>query len=158
MNGFTGFDRQYSEYPYLDYRTNNEFLLYPIDTVDLRLPQKEKVLGVFGNGKVKTYRFNELGAGTDIIHDEIEGVSIIVLRSTDDHFNIAFLNPDKLVFQAEQDAFPTVMTDDLGNAYDLIGRIISGPNEGEKLELPLSFLGYWFTWSTFYDNVEIYVE
>ena len=54
----TGVDRDYSEYPYNDYRTNDNNIIYPIQYDDNRLPRKERVLGITSNGKAKVYRFS----------------------------------------------------------------------------------------------------
>ncbi|MEM6298208.1 MAG: DUF3179 domain-containing (seleno)protein [Bacteroidota bacterium] len=53
----TGFRRDYSEYPYGDYRTNDEAINFPILNLDERLPAKERVHFVTLNGKTKAYRF-----------------------------------------------------------------------------------------------------
>lgn len=53
----TGYDRNYNEYPYFDYRTNNDFLAYPVSYDDGRLNRKERVHGIIINGKAKVYRF-----------------------------------------------------------------------------------------------------
>ncbi len=52
--GGGGFD--YTEYPYGDYRTNNDYLAYPIAYDDDRLPRKERVHGVIVNEEAKVYR------------------------------------------------------------------------------------------------------
>ena len=51
----TGYDRDYSSYPYGNYRENDDFLLFPVATIDNRLPNKEKVFSIIINGKVKVY-------------------------------------------------------------------------------------------------------
>lgn len=53
----TGFGRDYDLYPYGDYRTNNDFISYPLHYTDDRVPQKERVLAVLINGVAKVYRF-----------------------------------------------------------------------------------------------------
>ncbi len=54
----TGIDRDYRQYPYGDYRTNN-LLAYPIAFNDDRLHPKERVFGIISEGKVKAYRLDE---------------------------------------------------------------------------------------------------
>jgi len=54
----TGYNRDYTRYPYGDYRTNNEFLGYPLLYDDPRLPRKERVHGIVINGKARIYRFD----------------------------------------------------------------------------------------------------
>lgn len=51
----TGFSRDYSEYPYGDYRTNNDFLIGSLDFDDNRLPRKELVFSIIVDGKAKVY-------------------------------------------------------------------------------------------------------
>lgn len=53
----TGVDREYSVYPYSDYKTNHNNLIYPIQYDDDRLPRKERVFGIISNSKAKVYRF-----------------------------------------------------------------------------------------------------
>lgn len=158
MNANTGFDRRYSEYPYADYRTNQELLFFPVMPRDDRLPAKERVLGVLINERAKGYRFNGTAMGTEVIADEIDEVSIVVVRSKKDNYNTVFLNPENLTFEPVQDGLPRIMTDERGNAYDLAGRIISGPHQGQKLSQPLAFVSYWFSWGAFYPHIEIYEE
>ena len=155
MNGNTGFDRRYSIYPYGNYRTNEQ-LLFPVSVTDERLHAKERVLGVLINQKAKAYRFNDKGNGTDIIQDVISGVDIIVLRSADDNYNTAFLNPGKKQFSPLSDRLPAVMIDSKKNLYDLRGKVIEGPDLGNKLEKPVSMIGFWFSWPPFYPEIEIY--
>ncbi|MDN5213514.1 DUF3179 domain-containing (seleno)protein [Fulvivirgaceae bacterium BMA12] len=52
-----GFDRNYSIYPYGDYKTNHERLSFPLTYQDNRIPNKERVLAVIINERSKVYRF-----------------------------------------------------------------------------------------------------
>ncbi|MEL7118400.1 MAG: DUF3179 domain-containing protein [Bacteroidota bacterium] len=56
LNRDTGFNRDYDSYPYGDYRTNNDHLLFTFDFDDDRIPRKERVFVVIKNGKAKAYR------------------------------------------------------------------------------------------------------
>ena len=156
MNANTGFDRQYSFYPYGNYRSN-DVLFFPVKEDD-RLPIKERVLGVLINDKTVVFRFNKVNEGTDVIHHVINTTDIVVVRSQDDNYNTAFLNPDQLEFSPVQNALPVVMEDQNKNKYDLRGQVIEGPDLGSKLSKPLSFIGFWFSWPAFYPNVEIYED
>ena len=156
MNANTGFVRRYSAYPYGDYRTNDDLLFFPVSNKDQRLPAKERVLGVMVNDQAKAYRFNAEENGTEVIHDQVDGTTIIVVISKKDNYNTVFLNPDDLEFEAIQDGLPSIMKDGNGNLYDLAGRVILGPDQGQKLGRPTAFIGYWFSWGAFYPNIEIY--
>ncbi len=155
MNGNTGFDRRYSIYPYGSYRTNDQ-LLFPVAITDARLHPKERVLSVLINQSARAYRFNEQGSGTEVIHDVIEDIDIVVVRSADDNYNTAFLNPDRLNFQGLSDKLPAIMIDSKKNLYDLTGKIIEGPDKGASLSKPVSMIGFWFSWPSFYPGIEIY--
>lgn len=52
----TGVQRPYDDYPYGDYRTNNDFLLVPITYDDERLPRKERVFSIQAEGTARVYR------------------------------------------------------------------------------------------------------
>lgn len=52
----TGYQRDYNEYPYGDYKTS-ESLIFPVSNFDERLPAKERVLGLIIEGEAKVYRF-----------------------------------------------------------------------------------------------------
>lgn len=58
MTENTGFDRDYTKFPYGDYQTS-ELIAYPVLYNDNRLHEKERVLGVIINGRVKVYRLSD---------------------------------------------------------------------------------------------------
>jgi len=58
MSTNTGHQRNYNEYPYGDYKTNHNNLLFPLQFEDTRLNKKERILGVTHNGSAKGYRFS----------------------------------------------------------------------------------------------------
>lgn len=156
MNANTGFDRRYSEYPYGFYKTRDELLYYPVSNLDKRLPAKEWVLAILMDNYSKAYQFNEEEDGREVIHDVLKDTSMVVVRSRQDDFILAFLNPEEREFSPVQDGLPAVMIDDIGNTYDLLGRVIEGPDLGKKLEKPVAMMGYWFSWGAFYPDIEIY--
>lgn len=157
LNANTGFDRRYVEYPYGDYLTNNDLLFFPVQPIDDRLPAKERVLAVLIDSlNQKTYRFNEEDTGFDLIQDTLGVTPVVVIRSKEFNINAAFFPKEGLNYEPIQNDFPRIMKDEANNYYDLAGRVIQGPNAGEKLERPLSFLGFWFSWGAFYPGIEIY--
>lgn len=58
LSSSTGFDRNYSQYPYGNYLSSDR-LLYPISYDDNRVFSKERVLNVSINGKSKVYQFSD---------------------------------------------------------------------------------------------------
>jgi len=58
MTNNTGFERDYGEYPYGDYKTN-DVVTYPLLYEDNRLPLKERVFCIIIDGKAKVYRLSD---------------------------------------------------------------------------------------------------
>lgn len=53
----TGYGRDYTRFPYGDYDTDHNYLTFPIDFDDDRLPRKERVHGVVVGEEARVYRF-----------------------------------------------------------------------------------------------------
>lgn len=159
MTEETGFNRSYGVYPYGDYISNDKYLVFPVATEDKRLPNKERVHGVVVNGVAKAYRFesfSQTGAGEVVmIEDNVNGEDVIVVGSENAGWIVSYLAPSANL-QIVQDSAAVVMADDLGNSYDVFGRIVDGPDVGGRLTATESFMGYWFAWGTFYPGLEIY--
>lgn len=155
LNQNTGFNRPYGQYPYGDYKTNNDRLVFAIDNLDSRLPTKERVLALFVGEEQKAYTFG-LGASTEIIADEVNGQRLVIVRSKEKNFIVAFNNDDNLEFEVIADDLPAIMNDNEGNVYDLVGNVIAGPAIGSQLKQTDSFIGYWFSWGTFYPGIELH--
>ena len=153
LNINTGFNRQYGVYPYNDYRTNNSRLLFPVSTEDDRLPTKERTLGIIDlNGENRVYPFNDDGASIDAIDDNLGGEDLIIVRSRELNFIVAFINDQDLELVSNK--FPAIVQDSEGTKYDVLGRAIGELKP--SLELPTQFMGYWFSWGTFYPNIDLY--
>ena len=52
-------------------------------------------------------------------------------------------------------SFPEIMADNKGNRYNIFGEAVSGPDKGEILGSPTSFIAYWFAWAAFYPDTEL---
>ncbi len=51
-----------------------------------------------------------------------------------------------------------VMKDDEGTTQDVFGRCVEGPQAGQQLPLPRTFIANWFAWGAFYPEAEIYTD
>lgn len=161
LNTNTGFNRNYERYPYGDYITNNSSLIFPVSNTDSRVPNKERVLGVVVNEEVMTYRFAAFAEKEiNIIENRFQGKDLVVIGSQSKNFIVAFENrlPDgmSLTFQPIEGALPIVMEDNEGNKWDIFGEAVEGPRQGTKLPEVLNYIGYWFSWATFNEDLEIY--
>lgn len=150
----TGFSRVYGVYPYVDYRTNHSFFLFPVMT-DKRLPAKERVLTIVDGNKARVYRFEDLMI-QNIIRDSFEGKNYVIVGNA--HFMMSFaLNSDQqsLQFNYAFDGSEVVLGDNEGNTWNIFGEAVSGPRSGEVLTSGNAFMAYWFSVPAFY-TTEIY--
>ena len=156
----TGHNRNYGRYPYGDYRTAHNYLIFPVANEDDRFPNKERVLGILHSGSVHVYSFSSLGDKVSVILDELNGQNLVVVGNQEDNFMVAFISDpgdgSTLSFSPVQGQYPVVMTDGEGNLWDVNGRAVSGPRKDTRLEAPPSFIGYWFSFAAFYPDLTIY--
>ncbi len=157
----TGFSRSYGTYPYDDYKTNNDKLLFPINNKDSRLSAKTRVLGVKINQQSKAYRISSFTSTTTVIHDSLGGEQIVLVGNSSRNFATAFKRTASdgtlLTFTPVTGIGTAVLRDSDGTNYDLFGYGLDGPRQGQRLiSLEESYIAYWFAWGTFHVGTEIY--
>ena len=154
----TGISRNYSQYPYGDYKTNHSKLLFPVTRNDDRLPQKERVLGLIISNKARVFRFKLFKDHTSLINDKFGNKNIVVVGNRNKNFMVAFekdLGGIERSFNAIDEG-ENIMMDDKGNKYNLFGVVTEGADKGGQLTRITSFMGYWFSFSAFYFETIIY--
>lgn len=157
MSTETGFQRNYGTYPYGDYRTNDNNLIFPVSNTDNRRGAKDRVLGIIKSDIVKTYSFESFPEGsTSLISDVLTGQNILVVGNPSKNFIIPFIAENETSYEAIPDDFPNVLRDDKGNTYDVFGRVTDGPSQGSNLSQPTAYMGFWFAWAAFYPNLDLY--
>lgn len=150
----TGFPRTYGVYPYVDYKTNNDFFLFPVPK-DNRLPLKERVLAVIDGTNARAYRFTDL-ATENLVRETFMGKEYLVVGN--ENFMISFeldANTRNLQFNYEFNGTAIVLRDNENNEWNIFGEAVSGPRMGQRLKSSKSFMGYWFSIPAFY-TTEIY--
>lgn len=152
----TGFLRDYQRYPYGDYKTNHDNILFSFDPMDTRLPFKERVHGIILNGQAKVYRFVFFEEGTKIFPDSFFDRDLVIIGDEKRNFIISFYNPEGKIFASHEDSGESIFKDESGNLYNFFGEVIIGPEQGKKLEATRSFMGYWFAWGAFYPQAQIF--
>lgn len=148
----TGFSRTYGVYPYVDYRTNNSFFLFPTPK-DSRLPSKERVHAIIDDADAKVYRFSDFTT-SNIIIDSFKGKTYLIVGS--EQFMASFelegtQDPSQFTYVYDENS-QAVFQDGQGTQYNLFGESISGSGQ---LKAATSFMGYWFSIPAFYDT-EVY--
>ena len=155
----TGISRSYGEYPYGDYKTNEDNILFPLSIDDRRLHRKERVHGIIIADEAKVYRFGSFNGTNTLVLDVFNGEEVIVVGNADTNFIVSFYSlledGTTPVFSAVDEG-NIILEDDLGNKWDVFGYAVSGPLTGSRLKSTESFIGYWFSWGTFYPEAEIY--
>lgn len=129
---------------------------------DKRLPSKDLVLGVDLVGAAKAYPFRAM-AGQGAINDFFSGKPVLVafdqlnetgaafVRSVAGnplHFQTTTMAPDGVLLLRDQETGSTWQA--------LTGRAIDGPLAGTALERLPSFYAFWFAWSDFHPDTELY--
>jgi len=157
----TGFDRSYGRYPYGNYKTANDYLLFPVSINDDRIPAKERVLAITDIARTIVYRFSSFTGGVRIIEDELGSNDIIIIGDAEKEYIVAFENQMRgkkrdYVIASDLNNPNVVFIDDLGNKYDLFGYVVSGPDQGKRLGAVTSFMAYWFSLGSFYSNIQIF--
>jgi len=155
----TGWGRDYEEYPYGGYRSN-EGLLFPVSKEDFRLHLKTRVIGIHSSSSSKVYQLGGFGATTQTVNEQFESQSIVVVGNTDQNFAAIYsrvLSDGTILnFSPMQGDLPNVMSDDEGNVWDIFGSAVSGPRVGEQLDMTKSYTAMWFAWATFFQDAEIH--
>lgn len=150
----TGFSRNYQRYPYGDYRTNNNNIIFPVSNEDDRIPAKDRVLGVIIEGNAKLYPLDVFNERPRLVLDSFAGKLLAVVGSQDQNFVVAYETEGKAL-EAVSDALPVVMRDETGNQYDVFGYAVDGPDAGSRLTPVTSYIGYYFAWQAFYPGAPI---
>lgn len=163
LNLNTSYNRPYGTYPYGDYQTDATKILFnlplDIDSLNIILPLKEKILGVMVDGIVKGYRQKHFtNEGFSLIQDEINGKPIIIIGSNEFDSMIAFSaqsnDGQTHQFTLVESMNEIILVDEMGNRWTIFGESID--NEGRRLQQLVSNTAYWFTWATFYPTIEIF--
>lgn len=155
----TGFNRNYGNYPYGNYKTSND-LIFPVNNTDDRLHKKERVLAVIHDERARAYRFDSFDASLSVIYDEFLSQELVIAGSKNLNLMVAFNRelPDGTVldFEPLENELPVILSDQEGNHWDVFGRAVNGPREGEKLPQLTQMMGYWFSFAAFYPGISIY--
>jgi len=141
----TGFNRSYGVYPYGNYRTDNNSLLFPVEPLDTRVPAKERVHSIRIGTQLKSFRQSLFSDNTTVINDLFNNEEIVVAGNERDNLFISFgrklADGTTLEMNAVQDQLPVIM------------RVaVSGPRAGEQLPIYPSLMAYWFSMGAFYPD------
>ena len=153
----TGYYRDYGIYPYGSYRTNHNYIIFPVSFEDLRLNKKERIFGLIQEGESIVFRFGSFIGDMVIKNVEFQGKSFVVAGSKEKNFLTAFYrnleDGTLLTFHASPEGN---ISDNEGNTWNLFGEALSGPRAGSKLTPVNGYISYWFAWGAFWRDTQIY--
>ena len=157
-------------YPYGSYENlNNDQLLFPVSPIDRRRPLKERVLGISGGpgesgpsqGGISAvaFPFGSLDAQGPItvVRADLDDQQVIVFWSRQAQGAAAYRQDvagQTLDFEVQDGRFVDTQT---GSVWDLAGRAIEGPLEGEELTpVKEAYVAFWFAWAAFHPASELW--
>ncbi|MCH9039281.1 MAG: DUF3179 domain-containing protein [Chloroflexi bacterium] len=129
---------------------------------DDRLGSKELVVGVDVQGNTKAYPFAEL-ARRQVVNDSFFGQDVLVYFDKGTNTALVYdrnVDGRKLTFrlEGEPSGVQTILVDEeTGSTWlAFTGRAIDGELKGETMERMLSHLSFWFAWTDWNPDTELY--
>lgn len=118
---------------------------------DDRLEENELILGANIQDVYRAYVLDEFGSDLAVVQDQLGGSTIVVFIQADQNYAMAF--------HAESDNFSvegSTIADSEGNVWDLAGKAIAGPKEGQSMQFVTSFVTEWYGWAAYHPETSIY--
>ena len=128
---------------------------------DRRLPRKELVLGMVVSDLAKAYPFSAISE-QPVINDHFSGEDVVVAFEPLSESGAVFkrrLDGRTLNFESAQAREGVALMRDLetGSLWQVLtGQAIDGPLFGQRLERLPSHYSFWFAWSDFHPETELY--
>jgi len=126
----------------------------PVGGADSDINDAEKYFGIVDGERATLIPLSKMKEEITVLHILAHQKRNIVVSSKNMSFMVVF-NIGTSSFTAIQDSLPIVMKDGLGNYYDLFGRIVSGPELGNRLISPTSYHANTFAWKDIFKSIEI---
>lgn len=98
------------------------------------------------------YHYDDFGASTTLKTVFIANKKTLVIGNKNDHYITSYINDSNALFEAVQNRFPVVMKDSENNEWNVFGRAVSGPRQGDQLQSHTGFFALFWAWEEFYDN------
>ena len=131
---------------------------------DNRLPSKELVIGLDLDGAAKAYSFQAI-ANQKVINDTLAGDDVVVTFDPTSETGAVFkrqIEGRSLTFQLltneTADGIMLMQDRETGSLWQTVtGRAVGGPLAGQALTRLPSHYSFWFAWTDFHPDTELYV-
>ena len=149
--------RDYDTDPYEDYAQSQAIGIFDQNVADKRVPPKALIFGLAFNGKFKAYPV-QLLPPTGLIEDSLGGEPMVVYQDIDSSFQAAFLAKlDGKVLTFEFQPNLALKDKQSGTVWSAeSGQAIEGSLKGKQLTKLVGIQSYWFSWSDFHPETELY--
>jgi hypothetical protein len=163
LDGDQGHDRDYTSYPYGNYESlSNESYWYPVSRVDRRRPQRERVLGIPGEGsEAQAFPFIDLALDGPVaaVHTTHRGRPVVVLWEWDAEGAGAYytdVGGEPLEFAATETGIRDLAT---GTRWTVDGLAVSGGSMvGTRLEpVTEAYTAFWGSWAQFFPDTRLWL-
>lgn len=146
--------------PYNGYYLGDQAGVIGEKNQDDRLSRKELVLGTGFDGEPKAFPHSELRRKR-VTHDTLDGVPALIYFDPQSDSAMAYdrtVDGRSLRFQvAEQDGREWLVDDETGTRWvPFTGQAIEGPLAGNSLERIHAVNVFWFAWTDFFPETELY--
>lgn len=170
----TGHERPYGENPYVGFDTSERPFLFTGE-LDERLPATARVLGIARAGDIVAFPYETVSADAAgdwaVVVERVAGQPVAVfwkagtssaldterIVSGRDVGAIAAYRPEvegrTLAFEATRDG---IVDRETGSVWNILGRAVAGPLEGEQLLPELAIDSFWFDWAAFHPETRIF--
>ena len=156
--GFSGFD------PYIDYYNRDSAGVLGEAVQDDRLQPKELVLGLEVKGLPRAYSIQQLGQ-TPVINDIVNELPLVVVFDGASVGSAVYqrqVNGQELTFsllEQEGEGPPQMRDEATGTTWSVLTGVgLEGPLAGTTLQRMPSNYVFWFAWTDFHPDTELYGE
>lgn len=158
LSNETGFPRNYSQYPYGNYKTNHDRFVFPVSPMSSALPNKERIHAILNNNKSKVYEFSNFTNG-NAIRDNFNGKEYLIVGNEETIYSFELnISQTNLTFEYDFNNSEIFFKDNENNKWSVFGKAVEGPRMGEKLKVANAVMSYWFAIAAFYPDPIIYAE
>ena len=153
----TGYDRNYYEYPYGNYKTNNA-IFFPIENSINTLPAKSRVLAIIEEETSKAFVISDF-VTFSIHHTNVGGTPIVIFGSSVHNFAMAYETDKEFQLKSGEISSGDLVFEDIetGSEWNIFGESTSGVHTGQNLEKANSMIAFWFSVAAFYPETEVMV-
>lgn len=127
--------------------------------VDARLPSKEMVAGLRIGTGLKAYPFSALRTER-VVNDVVNGTPVVIVHLPGSDTTTAFearLGDRVLDFEPVGQGTGAMRDLQTGSRWDSWGTCLSGSLAGSRLTPLILRPGYWFAWSQFYPDTDVFL-